>query len=146
MSFSGATVLLDLLDGYKVKVIQGISSVAYLASRIGVPWAGCRVVSAHGRNVDIVREVAENEGIFVLTGGNVKQICQTLTENGLGMVKICAGEKLSYPREKITAGYVKTLCQKNLTLLQFSICVMKTMVFLQSLVLVTICSLEVKYL
>ncbi len=111
--FSGATVLLDLLDGYKVKVIQGISSVAYLASRIGVPWAGCRVVSAHGRNVDIVREVAENEGIFVLTGGNVKQICQTLTENGLGTVKICAGEKLSYPREKITAGYVKDFVSRE---------------------------------
>lgn len=105
--FSGATVLLDLLEGYKTKVIQGISSVAYLAAKIGVPWASCRVISAHGRNVDIVREVAENQGLFVLTGSNVNQICQTLTENGLGMVKICAGEKLSYPREKISVGYVK---------------------------------------
>ncbi len=107
--YSGAKELTDILDNCDVRVIQGISSVSYLASKMGISWADSRVVSMHGRECDIVREVSENRSVFVLTGGNTKEICMELTDNGLGNVKLCIGERLSYYDEKITAGYAKDL-------------------------------------
>lgn len=107
--YSGASELIGILEGCEVKVIQGISSVAYLASEMGISWADSKILSMHGRSCDIVKEVSENKSVFVLTGGNVREICQLLTDNGLGDVKMCVGERLSYYNEKISAGFAKDL-------------------------------------
>lgn len=106
--YSGAAELAEDLKDCDVRVIQGVSSVAYLAAKIGINWADSSVVSMHGRDCDIVRKVSENKSVFVLTGGNVTDICRKLTDNGLGNVKMCVGERLSYYNEKITAGYAKS--------------------------------------
>ncbi len=103
--YSGAVELCQLLEGYDVRVIQGVSSAAYMASRMGIDRSQCKVISLHGRDADIVKEVRENRGLFVLTGGNTADICRELTKNGLGHVKMCIGERLSYSNERISAGY-----------------------------------------
>ncbi len=103
--YSGAGELAELLEDCEVTVIQGISSAAYLASRMGIDYSQCPVISLHGRECDIVSKVKENKGIFVLTGGNTAEICRRLTDGGLGNVKLCIGERLSYSNEKISVGF-----------------------------------------
>lgn len=103
--YSGAIGLSKLLEGYDVKVIQGISSIAYFAARLGISWANSKVISLHGAEVDIAASVRSNKSVFVLTSGNVSEICQVLIDSGLEDVHICAGERLSYDDEKILAGY-----------------------------------------
>ncbi len=105
--YSGAQELTELLTDCHVNVIQGISSAAYLACKIGIDHSECKVISLHGRECDIVNTVRENKGVFVLTGGNTAQICRHLTDNGLGKVKMCIGERLSYSNEKISVGFAE---------------------------------------
>lgn len=111
--YSGAYSLLNLLEGYDVKVIQGISSVAYLASKLGISWANAKVVSMHGKEEDICSIVRENKSVFVLTSGNVSEICQKLINDGLTDLHICIGERLSYEDERILAGYPDEFIDKE---------------------------------
>ncbi len=102
---SGAIGLSKLLENYNVNVIQGISSVTYLASKLGISWANSKVVSFHGKETDIAAQIRNNKSVFVLTSGNVAEICQRLIKGALEYVHICVGERLSYSDEKIFAGY-----------------------------------------
>ena len=104
--YSGATELIDKLVGHEVKIIQGVSSISYLAARMGIDWANTKILSMHARELDIVKEVSENKGVFALTGDNIPDICKRLCAGDLGDAKICIGEKLSYDDEKIYVGYV----------------------------------------
>ena len=109
--FSGAKNLSEALDGYDVKVIPGISSVALLAARLGVSWDGAELVSMHGRNQNIAVLAGRSERLFVLCGGeNTPQaVCERLDRFGYGDLDAAVGEKLSYADEKITKGRVSEL-------------------------------------
>ncbi len=105
---SGAISLSNILnDKYDVKIIQGISSVTYLASKLGISWANSKVVSLHGKDDDICKIIRENKSVFVLTSGNISEICQRLLDDGLNDIHICIGERLSYDDERIAVGYPK---------------------------------------
>jgi precorrin-6Y C5,15-methyltransferase (decarboxylating) len=113
--YSGATQLVDKLGDlpYEVKVYQGVSSVAYLASKLNLNWADARVVSMHGEDNDIVKLVSENKSLYVLTGSNVKEICKSLSKAGLNDVKVCIGERLSYLDERVLWGYPKDFLKRE---------------------------------
>ncbi len=104
--YSGATSLYPLLEGWDVEVIPGISSLAYLCSRLRCTWQDTYVVSAHGRAHNLAGAVQTHAKTFVLTGGSVRagELCALLVERGLGDVSVWVGERLSYPDEHITAG------------------------------------------
>ena len=104
--YSGTKKLLPLLSGMNVRVMPGISSIPYFCSRIGESWDDALLVSAHGRYCNLVSKVRENRKVFALTGGDlgIKEIAALLSENGLGYVKLTAGENLSYENERITRG------------------------------------------
>jgi len=104
--FSGTRTLLPLLDGCKVDILPGISSLSYLCSRIGVSYEDVVCVSLHGRERSIVRDVRANPRVFVLTGGenDAASVIRRLAGGGLGRVHVTVGQSLSYPDEKITAG------------------------------------------
>ncbi len=72
-------------------------------------------MSLHGRDRDPVPDVRRNARIFALVGGSdgVKNLCRTLTEAGLGGVKVHVGEKLSYPEEKISSGTAESLMERD---------------------------------
>ncbi len=110
---SGAIGLSKLLEDYDVNVIQGISSVAYLASKLGISWANSKVISMHGKEADIASYVRDNKSVFVLTSGNISEICQILIDNALDDVHICIGERLSYSDEKIAVGYPEDFIDKE---------------------------------
>ncbi|MGN1317743.1 MAG: precorrin-6A reductase [Lachnospirales bacterium] len=103
--YSGAINLSKLLKGYDVRIIQGISSVTYLASKLGISWANSKVVSLHGRYEDYINTVKENKSVFILTSGNIGEICQGFLDNNMDKLHICIGERLSYDDEKIYAGF-----------------------------------------
>ena len=50
--YSGAKKLADILkkDGYEVQIFPGISSVIYLAARVGKSWEDAKIISMHGRS------------------------------------------------------------------------------------------------
>lgn len=53
--------------GYLVKRISGISSVSLFAQRLGLSLEDVRVISAHGKKCDVIRNVTENVETIVLT-------------------------------------------------------------------------------
>ena len=109
--YSGTKKLLPLLSDMSVKVLPGISSIPYFCSRIGESWDDALLVSAHGRYCNLVSKVRGNRKVFALTGGDlgIKEIAGLLCDNGLGYVKLTAGENLSYEDERITRGTAEEL-------------------------------------
>lgn len=61
--YSGARKLMDLLDG-DVQVICGISSVVYFMAKIGLSWDDARIVSAHGRDCNLIALIRHNPKVF----------------------------------------------------------------------------------
>ena len=106
--YSGARGLLPLLAerGIPAEVLPGVSSVQLLSARLGLPWQDWNLVSAHGADCDPVAAVSQGRPAFFLTGGAVGpgELCQRLTDAGLGSLSVTVGENLSAPEEAVTRG------------------------------------------
>ena len=113
--FSGAKKLLPLLSDCEVQVLPGLSSMQTLCARLGTSYEDVVPVSLHGREGDLVPEVRQNRRVFALVGGaeGVANLCRTLTEAGLGHVRVTAGERLGYPEERIAAGTAAELAEET---------------------------------
>lgn len=115
--YSGTSLLLKALaaldDSIEVDVIPGISSVQYLCAKAGQRWDNVKLASAHGRDCDTVREVRQHGRVLMLTGGAIKahDVCAQLEEAGLADARVWAGERLSYPDERIVAGTAAELAR-----------------------------------
>lgn len=109
--YSGAAGLYNALEGCRVQAIPGISSPVYFCAKLKKPWQNAYLVSAHGRSCNVVGAVQSHATTFALTGGTAKvhEICQELCERGLGQVRVFAGERLSYPDERIVCGTAEEL-------------------------------------
>ncbi len=106
--YSGATGLIKLLRERDIafRNIPGISSIQLFSAATGIPWQDMRIVSAHGRQIDVVSLVEEDADLFILTDNvtTPKRICERLTEAGYGDRQVIIGEDLGTDRERITAG------------------------------------------
>lgn len=100
--YSGAKKLIDQLDG-NVEVICGISSVVYFMSKIGLSWDDSKIVSAHGRNCNLISLIRHNPKVFSILGteDGVAVLASRLVYYGMGDVTLYVGENLSYENEKI---------------------------------------------
>lgn len=113
--FSGTKKLLESLAQHdldqNVKVLPGLSSLSVLCSRLKTSYEDVRMVSLHGRETDIAKELRTYPRVFTLVGGEdgIARLCTTLTEAGLGDTRIHVGERLSYEDEKITSGICREL-------------------------------------
>ena len=67
--YSGAKNLWPLLEGYEVESLPGISSLAYLCTKLKTSWQDAHVASAHGRILNAAGEVQSHAKTFLLTGG-----------------------------------------------------------------------------
>lgn len=103
--YSGCRSLLPLLEGWKVNVLPGISSVQLLAAALGCPWQDWLLVSAHGVDCNAVAAVMQGQPAFFLTGGTLgpAALCAQLVKAGLGKLLVTVGEDLGAPEQKITA-------------------------------------------
>ena len=91
--YSGAKNLWPLLEGYEVESLPGISSLAYLCTKLKTSWQDAHVASAHGRILNAAGEVQSHAKTFLLTGGKTKaqDVCRAIAEWGMDWVEISVG-------------------------------------------------------
>ncbi len=104
--YSGAKDILKLYPDARTE--PGISCVSYFCAKARVKCDDINIISAHGRECNIVSEVRRHKKTLVLLGQNP---CGKLCEYGLGGAKIIAGENLSLADEKITRGRAEDFCR-----------------------------------
>lgn len=106
--YSGAKRLVTAFEqeGIETRLLPGISSAAYLCSRLRIAWEDVKLTSIHGRKSNLIGSVRDNFRTFTLLGGkdNVQALCEELIFYGLDHVTVCVGERLCYPGERITKG------------------------------------------
>lgn len=109
--YSAATGLSKRMQNGQAVYIPGISSLQYFCARLSMAWDDVTVISLHGREENLISAVLRNPKTFVLTGGtqSVRQICTQMCEYGLGACLIHAGERLSYPEERIVTDSAEVL-------------------------------------
>lgn len=109
--YSGTKKIKELLNAYDVNLICGVAAPCYLLSKLGKPWEKVKMVSTHGREGNIIGAVKKHSECFSLLGGegSVRQLCDSLLQNGLEDVELTIGEALSYENEKITSGTPSSL-------------------------------------
>ena len=109
--YSGAEKLYEALQKEKeegaiiaeLKICPGISSVSYLAAKLGVSWHDGKILSIHGRTTNVLEEIKTNEKTFLLMSGvkDMKKIGSMLMEYGMDTIEMYVGYQLSYPEEEI---------------------------------------------
>lgn len=110
--YSGAKKLLDLL-GEETQVICGISSVVYFMAKARLSWDDAKIVSAHGRNCNLVSLIRHHKKVFAILGtaDGVAKLARKLTGYGMGEVLLYVGENLSYENEKVFAAPARELTE-----------------------------------
>lgn len=116
--YSGAKALVGALrkKGISFRILPGLSSISYFASRLGVNWEDGFLGTAHGRVFDPGTVFKTGvKRIFLLTGGEngAGLMCQRLCDEGLKTVRVTVGENLSYPEECIITGTAQELCTRR---------------------------------
>ncbi len=103
--YSGARKLVEVL-GEQVEVICGISSVVYFMSKIHQSWDDAAIVSAHGRECNLIHYIKSNKKTFSILGTRDGAAClaRKLVDYGMNHVIMYVGEELSYDQEKILSG------------------------------------------
>lgn len=99
--YSAADGLCATLKGYPLTLLPGISSLSYLFARLLRPWQEVAIVSCHGRRANLVDTVRRNRLTFALTGGNMKELGDELTNAGFGELTAYIGENLGLAQERI---------------------------------------------
>lgn len=113
--YSGAKRLEELAarqaDPLLCRRIPGISSMTYLAAKLGRSWEQAGILSLHGRKVPEDQELSGQKEWFLLLDGPAKlhQICRNLLKEGWPHARIWVGQRLSYRDEVISSGTPKEL-------------------------------------
>ena len=107
--FNSATKkLLDMIDknSYDVEIKCGISSVSYLCSKIGTSWDDAYLLSAHGKDANVVGNISQRSKVISLMDGaeSVRELCRDLVTYELDHVKLTVGQDFGGPNEKIVSG------------------------------------------
>ena len=114
--YSGAKKLLDgFSDGdYDVCTECGISSAVYLCSKLGTSWQDIHMVSAHGREANLIGLSRVHPKLFTLLSGEdtVHRMCRDYFDYNMD-VRITVGQCFGYPDEKIVSGTPSELLEEN---------------------------------
>ena len=107
--YSGAKKLKERLTEVcsdQIKIYPGISSLSYLASKVGVSWEDAKILSLHGKDMNFVQTIHRHSKTFLLLGGKDtgRHGYETLLAYGLGDVQVHVGCQMSYEEEKILSG------------------------------------------
>lgn len=87
-----------------LRILPGISSVAYLASCIGETYQEAEVCSLHGKEVcNLARKIRNSPKTFLLTSGvkDVNRLGRLLCESGMPECEVITGYRLSYEEQRI---------------------------------------------
>ena len=97
----------------EVRLIPGISAVAMLATRVGVPWQDACLVSCHSSTVDLVAPVRRHRYTIALTGENVHKLAISLSDARYGGLRVWAGQNLGLEDESIIHDTVSGLAERD---------------------------------
>ncbi len=94
---------------YQIKLICGISSAIYFASKLQMPWEDMKLMSLHGRSQNVIGALHQNEKVFTLTKGaeGIRTLCSELIRYGMEHVKIYLGRQLGSLEEEKEEGSPK---------------------------------------
>ena len=108
--YSGAKKLQETLEGvYSLRILCGVPSVVYFASRLKMAWEDLPLLSLHGRKQNVIGVLDHYGKAFVLTDGaqGIRNLSQELLEYGFSQASMYVGYQLSYPQEEIIQGKPK---------------------------------------
>lgn len=113
--YSGAARLKETLKEYEMSVIPGISSISYMAARIGAGVEHTPLLSIHGRKCNYVDYLREYGRLFLLvsSGKDIEIVLKKLCRYGYGSAAVYVGSSLSYPKERIISGTARRLAAKE---------------------------------
>ncbi len=115
--YSGAKHIQDMLEGYEVVPVSGISSVIYFLDKIGVSWEDVVFTSCHGRELDITKilETGKRACVLLGDGDSFHRLCEdVIAMEGQSGYRMILGSRLSYEDEKIVMGCGKDFLMKEL--------------------------------
>lgn len=113
---SGDTGIFSLLPLLKkrfspenIAVIPGISSLQMLCARCAQTWVDAAVLSGHGRALSeakLLDTVDQNAKTIFFCGPEWKpeRVCRVFRDAGMNGLSVTAGERLSYPDERVVRG------------------------------------------
>lgn len=90
-----------------VRIYPGISSISYLAAKVGRPYDDAYICSMHGKGREGIYKVASHvrisSDVYTLTSGykDIADLVRILTVSGLGDCIITAAANMSYPDERM---------------------------------------------
>lgn len=131
--YSGARLLLKELEKpgtlgkYQITCYPGISTPAYFAAKLGMPWQDMVMCSAHGSEEgnlsEIISLIFSHEKVFVLSGNSreLPRLGAILERRGLGSVEVFVGEKLSYPEERLWHGTAEKMQREEFSSLSAAV-------------------------
>jgi precorrin-6Y C5,15-methyltransferase (decarboxylating) len=109
--FSGAKSMIRALGEWRsdavIRVLPGISSISYLAAKLGESYEDAVLTSLHGRNTEkdikaLVDKIKHNEKVFALLSGaaDIRAVAKLLTKSDVDSTQY-VGANLSYPGESV---------------------------------------------
>ena len=105
---SAAAKMIEKIDHsvFDVEVKCGVSSIAYFCSVAGTSWDDAFLMSAHGREANIIGAVCGNKKVIVLLDGSsgAKALCGDLAWYGMDHVTVTIGQDLGQTDERLTKG------------------------------------------
>lgn len=116
--YSGAKKLKERLTEVcsdQIKIYPGISSLSYLAARVGISWEDVVILSLHGKKMNFVQTIHRHPKTFLLLGGNGtgRYFYDTLKEYGMDYVILHIGKNMSYPQEQILSGKLEDVKEED---------------------------------
>ncbi len=97
-----------------LRIMPGISSVAYLASCIRVSYQDAAICSIHGKALpNLVRRIQREQKLFLLMSGakDVNRLGNLLLEADMQECEITVGYQLSYPEQQIKVLTPESCCE-----------------------------------
>lgn len=94
-----------------IRIFPGISSLSYLASRVGISWEDAVILSLHGKEMNFVQTIDRHPKTFLLLGGKGtgQHFYETLREYQMDEMIVHIGRNMSYEEERILSDRLDNL-------------------------------------
>lgn len=124
--YSGASLFVqECKDFFDCELLPGISSLNYFSAKLKEPWHDWTILSMHGKECDLEKNIKQNKKCFVLLSGRedletaIKKLQDSFFQKRIPLINIKIGFNLSREDEKLISFDirkkvdVKKICSKQ---------------------------------
>lgn len=111
--FGIANYITSHLKRVKIETVCGISSIQYLAAKVGIGLDKLYLTSVHGKSENLDTILNDYKYIGLFTAKEPELVLKKLLKAGFGKCTVIVGENLSYENEKITKGTIEKLSKNT---------------------------------